>query len=139
MQVVQAHHQVKIKYKTMNRDGAILEANINRTPLLIHMQDEHLIPALKKGMLGMAVGESKKIYAYPEEAFGLRNVQLQTSIPREFFQEQYGAGKQLAMSYQSTHLESWVVREEQDEVLLDCNHPLVGEMIVYEVTVVDII
>jgi FKBP-type peptidyl-prolyl cis-trans isomerase 2 len=43
------------------------------------------------------------------------------------------------MSYQSTHLESWVVREEQDEVLLDCNHPLVGEMIVYEVTVVDII
>lgn len=131
-----ADRTVQIRYATRNKDGALLESNQNREPVTVSLNDPQLVPALRRELSNMQPGDKRKIYAYPEEAFGVRDVQLLHRFPKEFLIEPALVGKQIQINYLSQSLSGWVLQSDGDDVLIDCNHPLVGEMIIYDVEMV---
>jgi FKBP-type peptidyl-prolyl cis-trans isomerase SlyD len=94
-----------------------------------------LAPGLEAAMTGRVVGDNFTVEVGPEDGFGVHDGREPLAVARDRFPE----GVELVVGMQCTdESESealWVVELNEDEVLLDANHPLAGQSVIYEVTV----
>jgi len=100
-----------------------------------------LIRGFEKGIVGMEVGQTKKITVPPEEAFGPRNEELMVDVKKTTLPENITPviGQQLQIRRRSGDLlEVTVAGVDEDTVTLDVNHPLAGNTLLLEVKVVEI-
>ena len=61
---------VKVHYTARHETGSIIDTSQDREPLTVTLRSGDLIPGFVKGIVGMAVGDTKTIILPPEEAFG---------------------------------------------------------------------
>lgn len=100
-----------------------------------------VLAGLEKGVLGMAVGETKSFTVRPEEGYGAKHPGLIQKVPRDRFPEHINlqVGKFLRLKQEDGSVQKvQIVSMEDDIVTLDANHPLAGETLRFDVTVIDI-
>jgi peptidylprolyl isomerase len=131
MKVVQQGDTVELHYTTYAADGCVIETSGQRDPLQFVAGSADIITGINRAVIGMRLGERRRIAVSPEQAFGFRD-------PRLGLLEKVDEGDQLTASIQGTELDIWVRSITGNEISLDANHPLAGESLVYEIEVVGV-
>lgn len=134
------HHgdTVQLHYTTYAADGCVIETTGHRDPLEFCVGSTDIIAGINRAVIGMHLGERRRIAVAPEHAFGFRDSRLLQVTPRVGMLEKVDEGDQLVADVNGTELDIWVRTISGDGITLDANHPLAGESLVYEIEIVNI-
>jgi FKBP-type peptidyl-prolyl cis-trans isomerase SlyD len=133
---------VTIDYTLTNDAGTVVDSSQSegRQPLPYIHGAGGLIPGLEKAMEGKNPGDNFKVTIAPEEAYGMRNEGLVSSVPKAAFgNNPIIVGAQFRT--QDKHGQSRVVtvtKIDAQMVTVDANHPLAGATLHFDVTVKDV-
>ncbi|TDE17430.1 FKBP-type peptidyl-prolyl cis-trans isomerase [Dyadobacter psychrotolerans] len=142
MKQAQAGDNVKVHYKGTLPDGQLFDSSEGREPLAFQLGSGQVIKGFDDGVTGMEIGDKKTIHIPNEEAYGPVNedmiinfdrAQIPSDIPLEI-------GSTLNMHQDGNGQVIPVVIKEVSEqfVLLDANHPLAGQDLIFELELVGI-
>lgn len=139
MTLVNYGDTVQLHYTSYAEDGCVIETSGQREPLEFVAGGPEVIAGVSRAVVGMHVGERRRIAVPPEQAFGYRDPKLQQLAPRLGLLERIDEGDQLTAMVGGSELDVWVRTATEDEVSLDMNHPLAGESLVLEIEVVGLV
>jgi len=141
--VAQKGDKVKIDYAGKLSDGTIFDESKNHGgPLEFVIGDKKLLPDFEDAAIGMKVGEEKTITIPSEKAYGQRKEELIQKVDRKNLPENMepAVGQQLKAKQQNgDEIIVTVVGVEDDKVTIDINHPLAGQDLVFNITLVEIL
>lgn len=141
MQQVKSGDTVKVHYNGRLTDGTMFDSSAGREPLQFEVGSGMVIAGFDNGVMGMAVGEKKTIQIPVAEAYGPKNSEMIVAFPTSEFPEdmELEVGQRLNMTNSEGHVIPVVITEISEEtVMLDANHPLAGEDLVFDIELVEI-
>jgi len=99
-------------------------------------------PALEEAVIGMKVGESRTVEIPAAEGYGEHNEDMvvevgKSQLPDDLDPEE---GQVLEMTDEGGEtFPVWVTAVEEDSVILDANHPLAGQDLIFELELLEIL
>jgi len=141
MQTVKTGDTVHVHYHGKLEDGSTFDTSEGREPLEFTVGSGQVIKGFDDAMLGMAPGDKKTVNIPVEHAYGDKNDDMMMEYPLTEFPADMKpeAGMELHMSDDEGNVFPVVVAEVlEDSVVLDANHPLAGENLVFEIELVSI-
>jgi len=132
---------VKIHYTGTLENGEEFDSSKDREPLAFVLGEGNVIPGFENGVMGMEEGDSKNITIPPEEAYGIKNNELIVEVDRSEFPENItpSVGLQLQMMQQNGNpINVMVTALDDNKVMLDANHPLAGQTLIFDIKLVEI-
>ncbi len=133
--------KITIRYRLFAEDGSLAASNYDdNEPQEIFMGRGQLMPALEQEINTMIVGEIKKVTLSPECAFGdVRQEFIKQTRLAKIPEKQRTVGNILDMEDAEGHICSARIHAiEQNNVILDFNHPLAGQAVTFEVRLLSI-
>jgi peptidylprolyl isomerase len=132
---------VQVHYTGKTTDGNVFDSSEGRAPLEFEVGAGQMIPGFDKGVEGMEQGDKKTIHILAQDGYGEWNEQNVVAFPKEQVPEdmklEVGMKLQL-MSDSGMPIEVSVVEILPDSILLDANHFLAGEDLVFDVEIVNV-
>jgi FKBP-type peptidyl-prolyl cis-trans isomerase SlpA len=110
-------------------------------PLTCTLGDGTLLPGLELALYGLRAGEEQTLTLTPEQAWGERSDELLKEMPRSDFpaDSELEAGQILAFSLpDGEETMGTVLTVEDDSVLVDFNHPLSGQDVVFQAKMLEV-
>jgi len=132
--------KVRVHYTGRLLDGTQFDSSEGRDPLEFTIGAGQMIKGFDAGVLGMKVGDKKTLQIPPDEAYGQRDDEAVIEFPAENVPSdmQLEPGMQLTLRNQYGQPVPVVVMEVRaDVILMDANHMLAGEELVFEVELVE--
>ena len=135
---------VTVNYTAALENGEVIDKKYEHTPLTLAIGSGTLCRAVEACLFGMEPGQSRVIRIEPEDAYGPHHKELIQEIPLNSFQGRLEPkpGMILSLNVQrdgeSHKVPATVVAVQDKAVTVDYNHPLAGQVIVYNVTLVGI-
>lgn len=126
---------ISFHYTLTDVDGVTLESSFNGgEPITFLTGVGMIVPGLEKEIVNFAVGEKRRVEVPAEEAYGLIDFTKYVQVPREALQKPDIKEGDVFRSNASP--EPFTVKQvREDHVILDSNHPLAGEDLVFDVEV----
>ncbi len=115
--------------------------NTGDESLTCTMGDGTLLPGLELALYGLKTGEEQTLTLTPEQAWGERNPDLIKKLPRSDFPSDtnFEAGQVLAFSLtDGEETTGTLLSVDNDQVLVDFNHPLSGHNVVFRARILDV-
>ncbi|WP_224996816.1 peptidylprolyl isomerase [Cesiribacter sp. SM1] len=140
MTKAQKGDRVRVHYTGRLKDGNVFDSSKGREPLEFQVGGGMMIAGFDKAVNGMAVGDQKTVEIPSDEAYGARREEMVIDVPRQQVPEGVNpqVGQQLALNNGGQQVPV-VVKEVTDEkIVLDANHPLAGQDLVFDIELVDI-
>ncbi len=142
MSQVKKGDKIKVHYHGKLTSGETFDSSEGRAPLEFEVGGGMVIKGFDEGVTGMSVGEKKTINIPYNEAYGPRNPEMVIEIPKERFPQdlEIEIGMPLMMSdQQGQQFQVTVVEIKETAVMLDANHPLAGQDLVFDLELIEII
>ncbi|GMQ79261.1 MAG: peptidylprolyl isomerase [Anaerolineae bacterium] len=99
-----------------------------------------IIPGLEKELGGLSVGDQKQVALSPSDGYGEIDPEEFITLPRDAFpsdmEMEVGEKVFFRESDDESEIEAYVAEIGSDNIKLDMNHPLAGETLHFDVTVV---
>jgi FKBP-type peptidyl-prolyl cis-trans isomerase 2 len=142
MSQVQANDTVKVHYTgKLKNDGRVFDTSEDREPLEAQLGQGQLIPGFEKGLIDMKVNDKKTIEIPMDEAYGDIQKELFHKVEKDKLPEdlkpEVGMGL-MAQNPDGTERQLRVSEVKDDFIIVDANHPLAGEDLVFELELVGI-
>ena len=128
--------RVQIHYTGRFPDGTIFDTSEEREPLEFTAGSHEVIQGVSEAVIGMEVGEQKTVTIPPERAYGHHDPAMQQSIPLADLPEGIEEGEQLRAEQDGQEISVWVREIADENAVLDANHPLAGQTLVFDLEVV---
>ena len=141
MQEAKKGDKVKVHYHGKLTNGETFDSSAGREPLEFEVGSGSVIKGFDEGVSGMKVGEKKTINIPVDEAYGQRSEDMLIEFPKDRFPTdmEIKEGMQLMMSNGTGQNIPVIVTEVKDDaVILDANHPLAGQELVFDIELVEI-
>ena len=142
MSKVKVNDTVKVHYTGKLKTGQIFDSSIERDPLEVTLGQGQLIPGFEKELVDMEVNEKKTITVAKEEAYGdivedmfheIKKAELPEDIKPEI-------GMMLvAKNPDGTENQLRISDIKEETIVIDANHVLAGEDLVFELELVAIL
>jgi|LQYC01.1.fsa_nt_gi peptidylprolyl isomerase len=141
MEKVENNMYVSVHYKGTLNNGEVFDSSEGRMPLEILMGSGQLIKGFENSLMGMALKEKKTFTLAPEDAYGLREEKLLHNFPLsevppganpevgQLISLQMPAGRQVPAQ---------IIKIDNENIVLDLNHPLAGQALTFDIEVVGI-
>jgi peptidylprolyl isomerase len=130
---------VKVHYTGKLENGTEFDSSLQRDPLEFTIGAGQLIRGFESGVVGMSVGEKKTLKLSPEEAYGPIHESMVLTIPKSNAPPDVQIGSQLQAEGQDGKDVVFIVRQvNEDNVVIDGNHPLAGKTLLFDIEVVDV-
>ena len=141
MSKVKENDTVRVHYTGKLVTGEIFDSSLEREPLEVKLGEGSLIPGFEKGLIDMVVEEKKTITIPKEEAYG--------EIRKELFQElgkdqlpgditpEVGMGL-VARGEDGRERQLRVAEVRDTTIVIDANHPLAGQDLIFDLELVEI-
>lgn len=142
MAKVKSGDKIKVHYHGKLTSGETFDSSEGREPLEFEVGSGMVIKGFDDGVTGMQVGEKKTINVPVDKAYGPRNPKMVIEMPKERFPKdiEIEVGLPLGMSDQNgQQFQVTVVEIKDDAVMLDANHPLAGEELIFDLELVEIV
>jgi FKBP-type peptidyl-prolyl cis-trans isomerase 2 len=139
---VKTGDKVRVHYSGRLLDGTLFDSSEGREPLEFTVGAGQMIKGFDAGVQGMRVGDRKTIQIAPEEAYGHRDEEAIIEFPAENVPSDLTLepGMQLTLRNQYGQPVPVVVLEvKADVVIMDANHMLAGQELVFDVELVEIV
>jgi FKBP-type peptidyl-prolyl cis-trans isomerase 2 len=141
MQQVKSGDTVKVHYHGRLLDGSTFDSSEGNEPLEFQVGSGMVIKGFDDGVVGMVVGDKRTLNIPAEEAYGDMNEDMVVEFSKEQFPGDMKpeVGMQLNMTNGDGHVIPVVITEVKEEtVMLDANHPLAGEALIFDIELVEI-
>lgn len=122
--------------KKLAEEKEIYDKGERYRPQLVVIGKDRTLNSLSEALKGMGIGEAKKLELEPEDAFGARDPNLVKLMPLANFRKR-DIEPRPGMQIDIDGMLAMVKSVNSGRVMIDANHPLAGERIVYEVRVVE--
>jgi FKBP-type peptidyl-prolyl cis-trans isomerase SlyD len=131
---------VKIDYTLTDPKGVVIDSSNGQEPLAYLHGAHGIIPGLEAALEGKEAGDAMQVIVQPEQAYGVRDVNLIQEVPRKRFPANVdvSAGMQFQAQTPEGPRVVTIVGVEGDTVKLDANHPLAGMVLNFDVKVVEV-
>ena len=142
MKQVKEGDLVKVHYTGKLVNGEQFDSSVERgEPLEFTVGAGQMIKGFDDAMPGMAIGEKKTINIAPEDGYGHRSEDAIIEFPKENVPGDMvlEPGMPLTLSNQAGQPVQVIVVEVKDDVIiLDANHFLAGQELVFDIELVEI-
>ena len=141
MQQVKSGDKVKVHYHGRLTNGETFDSSEGRAPLEFEVGGGMVIKGFDDALEGMKVGEKKTLNIPFDQAYGPRNPEMVVEFPKDKFPPdmELEIGASLMMSNGGGQQFPVVINEIKDDiVVLDANHPLAGQDLIFDIELVDI-
>ena len=141
MSQVKANDTVRVHYTGKLTDGRVFDSSLEREPLEFTMGKGQLIPGFEKGILDMKVSEKKTVNIPVDETYGDSRPELiqevdKSQLPEDIKPE---VGMGLVSKSPDGQEMNLVVKEVKEEsIVVDANHPLAGQDLIFDLEVIEI-
>ena len=130
--------RVFLNFSVSLEDGSEVDTNFGGDPVDFAIGDGSLLPGFERRIFGMSAGERQMFKVPPEDAFGQPNDNNVQQLPRGQFDEDIDLEIGLVFSFADAgggELPGMIVAFDDEEVTVDCNHPLSGRTILFDVQI----
>ncbi|MCL6260396.1 peptidylprolyl isomerase [Aquiflexum sp. TKW24L] len=141
MSVAIKGNAVKVHYTGRLTDGTVFDSSSNREPLGFVLGDGNMIKGFDAAVNGMAIGEMKSVTIPSVEAYGEKRDDMLLDIPMDQVPANIKPeiGMELSLQNQAGQpMPVKVVHVDKEKIVLDANHPLAGEDLIFDITLVEI-
>lgn len=141
MSVASKGDAVKVHYTGKLNDGTVFDSSANREPLQFTLGDGNMIKGFDAAVQGMEIGQEKSVTIPSNEAYGEKRDDMMldiplTQVPPHIKPE---VGMELSLqNQQGQPVPVRVVGVEEEKIILDANHPLAGQDLIFDITLVEI-
>jgi FKBP-type peptidyl-prolyl cis-trans isomerase SlyD len=130
---------VAIDYVMRLANGEAVDSTEGDAPMEILQGAGEIVPGLEKALYGMRAGDSKTVVVTPDEGFGRYQSDNRLVVPRGEFPDDIdlepGTGIYVQSDDEEEPLDAYIVSADEENVVLDLNHPLADETLHIDVTV----
>jgi peptidylprolyl isomerase len=133
---------VRIHYTGTLDDGTEFDSSTGRDPIEFTLGSKSVIAGFENGVMGMQVGDQKKIHIPADEAYGEHNDALVEEVPLQQFPQELELQVGMQLHAQSPNGENFnvvVTALSEASATIDGNHPLAGEALNFELELVEIV
>ena len=141
MQQVKKGDTVKVHYHGKLTSGETFDSSEGKEPLEFKVGEGSVIKGFDEGVMGMKIGDKKTIQVPIEDAYGPKNEEMLIEFPKDRFPSDMNpeVGMPLTMSNGSgQNFRVTIIEVKDDSVILDANHPLAGEDLIFDIELVEI-
>lgn len=141
MKRVEEGDYVGVLYEGLLGNNEVFESTTDTGPLEFQVGEGSVFAGFEKAILGMAENEQKTVDLQPEETYGPKRKELIHTLKRGALGEKISPspGMLLGMTMEkdgkTLKIPAMVVEVEGDDVTIDFNHPLAGQVLTYKITV----
>lgn len=141
MSKVKENDTVRVHYTGKLTTGEVFDSSREREPLEVTLGEGRLIPGFEKGLIDMEVAEKKTITIPKEEAYGEVQKELfqelgKDQLPTEITPE-VGMGL-VARGQDGSERQLRITEVKDASIVVDANHPLAGQDLVFDLELVEI-
>jgi len=141
---------VLLSYELIDAQGKLFESSTDDGPLSYMQGNEEIPPPVELALEGAVVGTKLEVEVTAAEAYGEHDVEGIFSIPQSDFPEgpQLIPGEWIQLNVtpeegetgagETMEIEARVVEINDDAVVLDTNHPLAGQDVVFKLEVLEV-
>ncbi|KDE40988.1 MAG: peptidylprolyl isomerase [Nitrincola lacisaponensis] len=131
---------VSIHYTLTNTEGNVMDSSVGQQPLAYLHGASNIIPGLENALTGKAVGDTLQVTVEPEQAYGEVRDEMIQSVDRANFSgvDEIEIGMQFMAQTPWGEQPVTVVGVEGDSITLDGNHPLAGQVLTFDVEIVEV-
>jgi len=141
MQIAQ-HAVASLRYTLTDSQGDILDEATNEEPFVYLHGANNIIPGLENALIGKQKSDQLAVTIPPEDAYGLHDERLTQEVSKEMFSgvddSQLMPGAQFHAQTNAGQEVITVASVQEDTVTIDGNHPLAGETLHFDVTVLEV-
>jgi FKBP-type peptidyl-prolyl cis-trans isomerase SlyD len=131
---------VLMHYTLTNAKDEVLDSSVGAEPLAYLHGVGNIVSGLEKALAGRQAGDKLKVVVHPEDAYGVRDDKLVQQVPRRAFQGI--ADVQPGMSFTADGPKGptrvTVTKVLGDMVTVDGNHALAGEILHFDVDILEV-
>lgn len=141
MAQVKSGDTVRVHYHGKLTDGSTFDSSEGRDPLEFTVGSGQVIKGFDDALIDMNVGDKKTVNIPVDNAYGQRSDEMMMEYPLSEFPADMKpeVGMELHMSDNMGNVFPVVIAEvKADSVVLDANHPLAGEDLVFEIELVSV-
>ena len=139
--VIEQNAVVTLEAKLKDSDGNALGSE-SETMVYLHGDHGGIFPRVEQGLTRKQVGDEFSISLQPEDAFGEYDEALIRVEPQTVFPANVAVGMQFEGVPPGEEDDRWIVYTVTDiadgQVVIDGNHPLAGERLLFSCVVKDI-
>lgn len=141
MTAVAEGSKVKVHYTGTFDDGEVFDSSRQADPLAFEVGAGEVIPGFEQAVVGMQVGDNKKIRLEEDEAYGPYNEEMIIDADPSQFDE--GLDPQVGQQFQTqtqdgTPLLLTVIDKDEEKIKLDANHPMAGKALNFDLEIVEV-
>ncbi|KZN67014.1 FKBP-type peptidyl-prolyl cis-trans isomerase [Pseudoalteromonas luteoviolacea] len=130
---------VKMHYSVLDDDQNSIDNTFDEEPLEFIIGTGFLIKGLEDALIDKQAGDQVSVTVEPEQGYGIRNDNLTQAVPKSMFE---GIEVEVGMQFRATTDEGEqaviVIGVEEDEVIVDGNHPLAGITLHFDVEILEV-
>jgi peptidylprolyl isomerase len=130
---------VAVHYTGKLTDGELFDTSEGRDPLKFQVGSGQIISGFEQAIMGKSVGDKVTANIKAEDAYGLIREDLVVSVPLSQMPGEVEVGQPLQATGDNGQTINVVVKEVNEEnVIIDGNHPLAGKDLIFDIEVVEI-
>ncbi|MDX1270590.1 peptidylprolyl isomerase [Bizionia paragorgiae] len=141
MSQVKEKDTVKVHYTGKLNNGQVFDSSLEREPLEFTLGEGMLIPGFEKAVIDMKVNDKKTVEIPVHEAYGDVQDELfhkvdKAQLPQDM-EPQVGLGL-VSKSEDGREHQFRIAEVNEDHIVVDGNHPLAGQDLVFDLELVEI-
>jgi len=141
MSQVKEKDTVRVHYTGKLTSGEVFDSSLEREPLEFTLGQGMLIPGFENAVVNMKVNEKKTVNIPVVEAYGEKVDELFQKVEKaqlpEDIKPEVGMGL-VAQNPDGSERQLRVAEVNEDHIVVDANHPLAGQDLVFDLEVVEI-
>ena len=140
MAKVQNGNVVTVHYTGKLEDGSVFDSSLDegREPITVKLGEGSLIKGFEDGIIEMTIGDKKTIEIDPSNAYGNVNSEMIVEVPREQIPEGISVGDMLQAEGPMGPVNVKVAEIKENTIVVDANHPLAGQKLIFDLELVSI-
>ncbi|MEO5788215.1 MAG: peptidylprolyl isomerase [Gelidibacter sp.] len=141
MSQVKQNDTVKVHYTGKLTDGQIFDSSLEREPLEFTIGDGKLIPGFENAIIDMKLNDKKTVEIAKEDAYGDILEELFHQVPKDQLPQDMEPEVGMGLASKGPdgiEHQFRVIEVKEDHIVVDGNHPLAGQDLVFELEVVEI-
>jgi peptidylprolyl isomerase len=134
--------RVKVHYTLKDSKGDVVESSRDSQPIEFTIGEGNVIPGFEKGVIGMAITETKTVTISPEDAYGRHDEKRVFEFERKNapgdFDPSIGQSVKMHRPDGKAVVVTVVGRTEKG-FMMDANHPLAGKELTFDLELLEIL
>ena len=134
---IETNHVVSIHYTLKGDAGEVIDSSLGGQPLAYLHGHGNLVPGLERELTGKSAGDKLQVKIPPADGYGEYDPQLVQRVPRRAVKgvANVRVGMRLQAQTGQGPRPVTVTHITGDMVTLDCNHPLAGKHLNFDVEI----